>query len=1090
MNRRYVMYEELGRGGMGVVYRASDRLNSGRWIALKQLHGSLKIGDLDTSQVDARRLVMSREFRILAALRHPNVISVLDYGFSNQEGEPFFTMDLLESPRTILEASEDMDYEQKLELIVQLLEGLAYLHRRGIIHRDLKPDNVLVTTDKTLKILDFGLAQGNVQSSISSDTAERIAGTIPYMAPEIFAEVPVSVASDLYALAVIAYEVIVRRHPISNSTNFAVVMSAILTKEPDLSPLDEQIAPIISRLLSKDPHDRYPNAESVIRALGEAFPHLRSNESVAMRENILQYAPFVGRDAEFKQLKDAMMTMLDIRLQTGSAWLLAGESGVGKSRMLNELRIQAVTRGVFVLNGQAVSEGGAVYELWRQPFRQMAIENPPTMEEASILKSLIPDLEQLIGETILDAPVALNPKIAQERLLNTIESWFSRSKRAILLILEDIHWSTESLLVLKRILPLVNKQALMIVGSYRDDETPELPNQLEGMIKLKLNKLSREAIENLSQAVLGENQHQGAIVEMLARESNGNALFIIEILRSLAESAGSLSMIGKMTLSPLVMAGDMQAILQRRLEKLPQETHQFLQVAALAGRALDLDLLSRLFPELALEEILGKAAEALLLEVSEDRWRFVYDKLREAIIAEIPAETAPLWHRQIAEGMEALYSQDLAKAPHLLYHWQAAGDTAKILHYAQLSGDQAMLNGANLQAKGYYDRALKLLDRLEDTEANQRLFVELSIKLSKVAAYHPEESLTQTMHKSVAVAETLHDELLLARAMGSTGAYHFMLGQIGASMQYFQQSMALAEKLGNEELLLLPYNIIGRSVALAGNFTVSRVHLREGIRLAEKFKDTELLSGSLAFYALSLMLQGLSEEAEPVIQRSIEVAEKVGPSRMTGTLVINGCGRMWNGRWEEAIDFFKKAESLALKINDFLPLYWSRGFLGNIMMKTGDFHAAQEYLDQALGMIEEGKTVFHLPLFQAYRGELYFHQKDVDTALAKTQAALEFGRQTRQELATGEALCTLGKIHSHLKDSEKAEAFFLESIESHNQGGRLVQTAVTHLELGRHYAMVGDKKNAAKALDEAVERFAQYRMAWYLGQARQLRATL
>jgi tetratricopeptide (TPR) repeat protein/ABC-type cobalamin/Fe3+-siderophores transport system ATPase subunit len=785
-----------------------------------------------------------------------------------------------------------------------------------------------------------------------------------------------------------------------------------------------------------------------------------------------------------------MMTMLDIRLQTGSAWLLGGESGVGKSRMLNELRIQAVTRGIIVLNGQAVSEGGAVYEMWRQPFRQMCLENPPTMEEASILKPLIPDLEQLLGETIQDAPAALNPKIAQERLFNTIESWFSRSKKAILLILEDIHWAVESLLILKRILPMVNKQALMIVASYRDDEAPELPKQLEGMILLKLARLSREAIESLSHAVLGENQRHGEIVELLQRETNGNALFIIEVLRSLADAAGSLSQIGMVTVPPHLVAANMEAILQKRLERLSAKAKEFLQVAALAGRALDLDLLGRIFSMETIEDYLGDAEEAQILEIHDERWRFIYDKLRDAIIKEISSEDAQRWHRQIAQAMEALYSQDLAKAPLLLYHWEAAGDIAKILQYAQLAGDQAMLNGANLQAKGYYDRALKLLETLEENEANQRLLVELSVKLSRVAAYHPEEHLTQTMHKSVAVAESLNDELLLARALGSTGAYHFMLGQIGASMQYFQRSMGLAEKLGNEELLLLPYNIIGRSVALAGNFTVSRVHLREGIRLAEKFKDTELLSGSLAFYALSLMLQGLSEEAEPVIQRSIEVAEKVGPSRMTGTLVINGCGRMWNGRWEEAVDFFTKSESLASKINDFLPLYWSLGFLGNIRMKTGDYHAAQEYLELALGMIEEGKTVFHLPLFQAYRAELYFHQGDVETALAKSLAALEFGRQTKQELATGEALCTLGKIYSHLKEAEKAEAAFMESIESHNEGGRLVQTAVTYLEMGRHYAMMGAKEKAVVALDEAVERFAQYRMGWYLGQARQLRASL
>ncbi|MBZ0284027.1 MAG: protein kinase [Anaerolineae bacterium] len=1088
VNQRYVIQNKLGEGGMGFVYRAIDRLNGNREIALKQLRAAPVKNDIDTEEQENRLFMIAREFRALASLRHPNVISVLDYGF-DKDGEPFFTMDLLDNPKTILEATEDSSLPEKVNYFLQLLEGLTYLHRRGIIHRDLKPDNVLINRDNVVKILDFGVAQGGVSRSMSQEEGATIAGTLAYMAPESFAENPATILSDLYSTGVIAYEIFARKHPIDASNGIAGIINAILFKAIDLKSLDASIAPIIGKLLSRAPQDRYPSAEAVIAALSETYDFVKPTENITARENILQNAPFIGRDDEFSQLKQALRTLVDIHLRVGSSWLLAGESGVGKSRLLNELRIQAVTRGVLVLNGQGMSEGGAVYELWRQPLRLLCLEYPPSSEEASILKPILPDIETLLGIPVADAPPALNPKIAQERLLATVERLFTQAKRPILLILEDIHWAAESLNILKRLNPFTTQHPIMIVASYRDDEAPALQAQLADMVTIKLHRLTRTEIGHLSQAMLGKVEQAEPLVDLLHRETDGNAFFIIEVMRALAESTGRLDMIGARTVPEYIIAGGMQQILERRLAQVPKEATAFLHTAAVAGRQLDLDLLSHLFADMDFERWLQQCVEALVIEVNDERWRFVHDKFRETILSGLPLEERQQLHRRVAQTMEKLYSGDAARAPLMLYHWQAADDAEQSLHYAELAGDQAMLNGANLQAKTYYETALHLCNELPADVTHQRLQVELCVKLSRVAAYHPEESLTDAMKNAVKLAETLNDEALLARILGSTGAYHFMLGQLSVSMQFFQQSMVLAEKLGLEELLLLPYNIIGRTVALAGNFGQSRIKLGDGIRLAEKFNDLELLSGSLAFYALSLMMQGLPVEAEAVIQRSLEVAEQVGPSRMTGTLVINGCGKMWGGHWEEALQFFNRSEALATKINDFLPLYWSRGFLGNIYMRTGNLPKAAEYLDKAIGMIEQGKTVFHLPLFHAYRAELDFLEGNASGALERTQASLEFGRQTQQELAIGEALATLGKIYSSQGEITQAETAFEQSLESHRQGGRFVQIATVYMELGKHRSANGDKRGAIEALDIAIEYFTRYKMTWYLQRARQIRAT-
>ncbi|KAB2858789.1 MAG: serine/threonine-protein kinase PknK, partial [Anaerolineae bacterium] len=388
---RYRLHEQLGTGGMGAVYRATDRL-TGTTVALKRV--LTPTGDLtfnSASDFDDHRVALASEFQTLASLRHPHIISVLDYGF-DAAAQPFFTMTLLEEPQTLIHAAHDQSIQHKITLLIQTLQALAYLHRRGIIHRDLKPANVLVT-EGHVRVVDFGL-------SIGRDEARGIAGTLAYMAPEILEGDPASEASDLYAVGVMAYEMLVGRHPydISSAGN---LLQDLLSTEPDLSAIPDPFNPnitkhfhsddpaaaelatvvlthapllveipeiedkhpsptvvsgpkitlagIVGKLLAKRPADRFATAHEVIEALCAASGQAVPPESAATRESFLQAATFVGREAELNTLLHALDQSLD-----GQAgfWLIGGESGVGKSRLLAELRTRALVRGALVLHGK------------------------------------------------------------------------------------------------------------------------------------------------------------------------------------------------------------------------------------------------------------------------------------------------------------------------------------------------------------------------------------------------------------------------------------------------------------------------------------------------------------------------------------------------------------------------------------------------------------------------------------------------------------------------------------------------------------------------------------------------------------------
>lgn len=347
---RYELLNQLGRGGMGIVYKAYDRL-TGETVALKRVNTHLA-GTSVTQHTDNLRLALTREFRTLSGLRHPHIVAVLDYGFDAQQ-RSYYTMQLLEGAQPLTTYASTLQLEQKVLACVDVLTALVYLHRRGIIHRDLKPANVLVTEAGTIRVVDFGIA---LQLGMLTQAAKStgMAGTLPYMAPELFADQPASVASDLYALGVILYELLSGELPFTAKQSVGLMMK-IVNQQPKLEQLPEPVREVVGRLLAKRPEARYDNAQQTIEMLLQAIDQPPPVESETIRESFLQASRFIGRQQEFDVLRDALPTS---ERSASAVWLVGGESGVGKSRLIEELRSYALVKGASVFRGQAVVEVG------------------------------------------------------------------------------------------------------------------------------------------------------------------------------------------------------------------------------------------------------------------------------------------------------------------------------------------------------------------------------------------------------------------------------------------------------------------------------------------------------------------------------------------------------------------------------------------------------------------------------------------------------------------------------------------------------------------------------------------------------------
>jgi tetratricopeptide (TPR) repeat protein len=1085
IGKRYLLQEKLGVGGMGMVHRALDRL-TGETIALKQVAAAadrLQFGQsglLVSSQAKTKdmSLALAQEFKLLASLRHPNIISVLDYGFDQQK--PYFTMELLEKPCTITEAGRRLPLNAQIGLLMQLLQALAYLHRRGIIHRDLKPTNVLVVEEASgslVKALDFGLS---IAPTDTSNDDSSTAGTLGYMAPEVLTGGFISPRADLYAFGIIAYELFTGRHPFDTG-DIVKLIHNIFESDPDLTGIPEQLAAVLQRLMAKSPEARYESANETMVALSEATGQDIPVETAAIRESYLQAAELVGRDHELMQLTQAMENAVDGR---GSAWLVGGESGVGKSRLLEELRTQALVNGTLVLRGQCVSEGGAFYAPWRPALRWLSLFTPLDDNEARVLKALVPDISDLLGYEVGD-PTELSPVQAQERLISTILAVFKRQRQPIVLILEDLQWAAaESLEVLARLTRQVELLPLLVVGSFRDDESPHLPEHLPSMHRLKLQRLSEKGIARLSEAMIGEAGRQPHIVELLHRETEGNVFFLVEVVRALAEEAGQLDRIGKVTLPQHVFTGGVKMIVQRRLDRVPAESRPLLEFAAIAGYYLDMNIMRVLMPREALENWLHVCSEAKVLDVSDGEWRFAHEKLRTGLLEVMGDNERRVLHEQVALATEDAYATELADhVASLAYHWQQAGNFEKTVRYTILAGDHAMQSGANREATEFYWRSLAYL-----TEDDARR-VDITLNLASVSAYHMPDNMLELLQSALALTERRKDDESYVRVLGSLGAYYHVKGQTGTAINYFEKCITIADWLKTERALVLPYNIIGRTRAVAGNFPDALPMLQRGVALAEQFHDQEMLSSSLAYCAQAYLMFGKMDEGWDYALRALKLSEN-STHRFAADLAVVGWGLAFSGQFERATEYLQHCLKLSQELRLDLPLITAYGSLGYICLKEGDYPTSLDYLETAVREAVAHGNVFHLPLYQLYRAELDLLHGNMHEALDRAEDAFDLAELNQQQIALSEFHVLLAKFYAENQEWDQAVEIMNRGIDMHLMYSRLPFAADALFALARIHTGRGEYSAASTTLDKAMRLFEQLHMTLHLDAARRMQTKL
>lgn len=710
---RYKVIRKLGEGGMGAVYQVEDTLNN-NIVAFKILSKQI-------AESPETLLQFKHEFRVMNKLKHPNTVNVFDYGLMPDKS-PYLTMEVV--PGHELADLKNIDFKEIARILTQLCQALSFIHSRLLVHCDIKPQNIRIKDDGNVKVMDFGL-----MNQLGLRSNGQITGTVDYLPPEMPTGGIINESSDLYSVGVVAYEMVTGKLPFIGESVLEVIRAHINTPvvppsdiNPDIPP---QLESIILKLLEKNQSERYKNASEVIADLVELSGEEIVNESIEQKTSYLSSSVLVGRDKELKSLESALTL---VNKNHGKSVFIGAPAGVGKSRLVQEFKLQVQLAEHPFLTGHCFEQGMSAYKPMADAFKQIL---PLTTKEelekyGNVLVKILPELKEKGYE-----PLANLDGIAEKlRLFDTITAWLSEvsHRETLVIFIDDLHWIDQaSVDLLNTCIRDLRKSRIMFTGTFRDDEVPvghpmwqTVEEELTSLIKLE--PFTIEDIRDLIKAMLGSIELKLEFIEKVKNATGGNAFFISEVMRYLVEEDILQIKFGTWHLpgdySSWELPTSIEATVNRRLNSLSSKAMELIRLAAVAGRKLRLSLFKAVsgWEEEEIFSAIDELIERQFLNRLEHEYLFPHDRVRETLYDSLEETQRKDLHQKVAETIEnENINQLINVSGELAYHFSRSNETKKAIKYLLMAGFSSPVR---MEASILLKQATDTLEKIDNDDLN------------------------------------------------------------------------------------------------------------------------------------------------------------------------------------------------------------------------------------------------------------------------------------------------------------------------------------------------------------------------------------
>ncbi len=920
----YRVLREVGRGGMGRVFEGEAP--NGDRVALKLIHPHL----LSEARHHERFL---QEAEVGQRVSDPAIVATLDIDTCEVEGStsPFIVLEFIEgqSLRALLDDVGAVP-ERLACLIGQRVAGaLRVLHEQGIVHRDVKPENVVITSDETVKLMDLGVSFLMERAARFSRTGEFV-GSLLYAAPEQIRGAEPGPAADLYALGLLLYELVTAQHPLRGAAGRAPLSSG---EAPSPAEIRTGVSPfldaVVRALLEPDPEQRLRSAAEVETLLEEreASTWWRSRAAASdartRRMQIDDWVSFLGREEELERLRALHE---QVAAGTGHALVIEGEGGLGKSRLVAEWIAALERRSAPPRIGVAAYAPGAT---------TLAV---PPLEDA--LRALLKgdDLEArlvkllgderlaafahqaLEGERAADAlhvPGTARNEI-YERLLIALAA-----EQPLVFVMEDLHFGGEAAWTLFRTFARTLPAAgILLVGTSRPDVPLEARHEVDkntAASLLRLQGLGETAIRSLLAEALGEHAARTTGAHELVRMSDGSPFCVLEFAREIkrrhrevADESTTAS------LRRIEIPASIRQIVDARLAALDEASRELLSLAACSGERWDPLVVCETLevPQLrGLRRLHVLDREHGLIRADGDTYRFRHHLVQEALYDELTPALKRAYHGALADTLQAahqgghaldpaaafalarhrlLADQVEKAAPHLpagLEHLENSGEYVRAERMARRVDAAAERVPASMHAfaLGVIGRSLadrvpteavevyeRALEHAREPALRARLALGLATSLGRageVRAAH------MAADQSAAFAREAEDTGTQGEALAQLAMILLRRGEGEQAREAANEALALARDGADPWRYAATSAHVGEIELALGDVETARLLGESAYQTAAVHLDRRSELASLHLLGKTTRLEGRLEEAIPLMERTRELARETGNLR-------------------------------------------------------------------------------------------------------------------------------------------------------------------------------------------------------------------
>ncbi len=1065
----YRIDRELGSGGMGKVFAATAP--DGATVAVKVVHPHL-VADADAL---AR---FRREAEVGIRVRHPNVVATLAAGES--DGRHWLALEYVEG-QTLHALQEELGTvpeELCRHVAHEIAAGLAAIHAAGIVHRDMKPENVLVTRDHVVKVMDLGVARGAEDDSRLTQTG-AFAGSLQYAAPEQFTGGGKGLdgRADLHALGVLLYELSTGANPYQDS-DWRVVFQKVLKETPRrLGAVSPQVSPffeeLVHTLLAKDREARFASAAelAVVLEAGEDSPWWSSKarsirgatKRPLRRIKIPRETALVGRGVEMAKLRAAFEKA---KAGDGQVVLVEGEAGIGKSRLVDEFvaLLQREGEDLDFLYGSyppggAATASGAFTTAYREHFGSddLATTLGGYLKETPLL---VPGFAALLTN---QSP----PEGALALTKDSLQTCFVHATRAIaaeriaVVLIDDLHFAPEEGKALFASLAMaVPGHRILLVGTSRpplDEKWASNLVRIGHTTRMGVGRLGAKDLVALLKDALKSSHLAEELAAKIASSTDGNPLFVFEVLRGLKDGQyltqkpdGTWAT--TRVIQEIQIPSSIADMIQARVGDLTEDERSLLEIAACVGFEFDAALVGDVagLGRIPLLKALGTIEKQhRLIRGAGRRYVFDHHQVQEHLYAGLTEFVREGYHAAIAESLERMNSAaskdpaalDGALCVDLCEHLLKGAQGERAMRY--LAAAQAHLESGylNAQAVDLGERALAapgLLAAAERAKALLRL-CGVDGPLDRLGRRVRQEEAAREAER---LAESAGDNELREGAVRALGIVLDRTGRATDAEAAFRRVAESAAARGDVKAEATAMGSLGLVYYSQGRFAEAREHHERAVAIHRE-------TGNLRGEAISLnnlgnvaLAQSSFAEAREHHGRSLAISRETMDCANEARATAGAGLDAWSeGRFAEARGQFERYLALSRVIGDRLMECSALVNVGTACSALCDWGRAQPMFEQALGLAKEIDARRAEGYALHALGDLADERGDVAEALRLTEESLTLRRRIGDGDGIARSLIEIAELHRRSGDAESARTALEEALRLSREQGRAAQAA-------------------------------------------------